>query len=280
MAAPAGVSDQKLEDRIYDLHRRSVDPAMRQILEEATQLCGAGHHMEAAALVEKVEAISSLISNQEAGPGQHAPGSGTENPSDAPAAAMPLAARIAADIASGLTNVLVRAIEGLERHITDESGRLKSTFGERLDKLQSSVEGLQLLHDRLDHLVQAGAAVQEKFDQLAATTISLREAHARLDTDVAALRSQMDELSVSTSSRVDEACRRIEGQEREICTMNSGISELASKVTAAAERLERHAHAIRTIHDSHQERAAVLGQVGELLDRLRSAQVSPETIAL
>jgi chromosome segregation ATPase len=268
MAAPAGVSDQKLEDRIYRLHKLSVDPGIRPILEEATQLCSVGKHMEAAALVEKVEAMSSLASHQEA------------RAADPATVERTLAARLAADIANGLTNVLVRAIQDLERHITVENGRLNAAFGQRLDKLQSSVEGLQLLHDRLDHLVQAEAAVQERFEQLAATTASLRDAHARLDTDMAALKLQMDQLSTSTSSRVHEACRRIEGQEREISAINSGISELATRVAAAAERLERHANAIRTIHDSRQERAAVLGQVGELLDRLKSVPVSPEAIAL
>jgi chromosome segregation ATPase len=279
MAAPAGVPDQNFEDKIYHLHRSSIDPGMRQILEEATQLWNVGHHMEAAALVEKAEAMSLMAAHRETGLREDPPRTATE---DAPetAAERPLAARLAADIANGLTSVLVRAIQDLERHITVENDRLGSTFGQRLDKLQSSVEGLQLLHDRLDDLVHAEDVVQERFEQLAATTACLREAHARLDTDMAALRLQMEELSASTSNRVDEACRRIEGQEREISTINSGISDLASKVAAAAERLERHANAIRTIHDSHQQRTAVLGQVGELLDRLRSVPVSQEAVAL
>jgi predicted nucleic acid-binding Zn-ribbon protein len=273
MAAPAGVFDQNLEEKIYQLQKLSVDSGTRQILEEAMQLCSDGHHMEAAALVEKAEAMSLLISHQEVGP--------QEVPSpERSMAGQALAARLAADIANGLTNILARAIHDLERHISLESGRLNSAFGERLDRLQSGVESLQPLHERLDHLVLAGAAVQEKYEQLAATTASLQEAHARLDTDMGAVRLQLDELSASTSNRVDEACRRIEGQEREISTINSGISELASKVAVAAERLERHANAIRTIHESHQERAAVLGQVGELLDRLRSPQASPDMIAL
>src|SRR5262245_3522140 len=220
MAAPAGVPDQNLEDRIYQLHKLSVDQGTRQVLEEATQLWSVGHHMEAAALVEKAEAMSLLVSQQGAGPKEVTPET---------LAAPPLAARLAADIANGLTSVLVRAIQDLERHITVENGRLTSTFGQRLDKLQTSVEGLQLLHERLGQLVHAGVQVQERFEQLVATTTCLREAHERLDTDMAALKLQMDELSASTSTRVDEACRRIEGQEREISTINSGISELASK---------------------------------------------------
>jgi predicted nucleic acid-binding Zn-ribbon protein len=269
MAALAGAFDHSLEERIYHLQKLSTDPETRRVLEEAMRLCGDGHHLEAAALIEKAEAMSQLPSGPRVAP----------SPEKA-AGKRSLGARLAGDIADGLTNVLVRAIEDLERHITAENGQMSATFAERLDKLQSSVESLQPLHDRLDQLVSAGVAAQEKVEELAATTASLREAHARLDTDVAALRQTIDQLSASTSNRVDEACRRIEGQEREISQMNSGFSDLASKVAAAAERLERHANAIRTIHDSHQERTAVLGQVGELLDRLKSAPVPPEPASL
>jgi uncharacterized phage infection (PIP) family protein YhgE len=269
MAAAAVVSNQSLEDRIHLLHRQSADLGLRAILEEAMQLSSDGRGMEAAALVEKAEAMSSLASHQQTGP--------KEVP---PAAAQPLAARLASEIANGLINVLVRAFQDLEHHITNENGRLSSTFGERLDKLQNSVASLQPLNERLDDLVQAGTAAQERFEQLTATAASLQESHARLDREMGALKAQMDQVSASTSNRVDETCRRMDTQEREISTMNSGISELVSKVAAAADRLERHASAIRTIHDSHQDRAAVLGQVGELLDRLKSAPVPVDTIAL
>jgi methyl-accepting chemotaxis protein len=269
MAALAGVYDHSLEERIYRLQKLSADPGVRQVLEEAMRLCGDGHHMEASALIEKAEAMSFLASDLKAVP-----------PPDKAAGPQSLGARLAGDIANGMTSILVRAIEDLERHITAENGRLNASVVERLDKLQTSVEGLQPLHDRIDQLVSAGSAAQEKVEELAATTASLREAHERLYSDVAVLRLMMDQLSASTSNRVDEVCRRIDGQEHEISTINSGFSDLASRVAAAAERLERHAGAIRTMHDSHQERTVVLGQVGELLDRLRSAAPQPELPAL
>jgi hypothetical protein len=269
MAALAGVSDQSLEERIYQLQKLSSDPRMLQVLEEAMRLCGDGHHMEAAALIEKAEAMNLMAAGPRVVPSP-----------ERSEAERSLGARLAGDIASGLTSVLVRAIEDLERHITAENGRLNATFVDRLDRLQNSVESLQPLHARLDQLVSAGVTAQEKVEELAAATATLREAHARLDTDVAALKLMMDQLSTSTCNRVDEACRRIEGQEHEISTINSGFSDIASRVAAAADRLERHANAFRSIHDSHQERTAVLGQVGELLDRLRSEPVPPEPASL
>jgi methyl-accepting chemotaxis protein len=269
MAAFAGVSDHSLEERIYQLQKLSADPGMRQVLEEAMRLCGDGHHMEAAALIEKAEAMSLTAS----GPRIVSPSKAEGERS--------LGARLAGDIANGVTSVLVRAIDDLERHLTAQNGILIATFAEKLDKLlQNSVESLQPIHDRLDKLEGAGAAAHTKVEELAATTTFLREAHSRLDTDIGVLRLMMDQLSASTSSRVEEACRRIEGQEREISMINSGFSDVASKVAAAAERLERHANAIRAMHDSHRERTVVLGQVGELLERLRGTPAPPEPTPL
>jgi predicted nucleic acid-binding Zn-ribbon protein len=115
---------------------------------------------------------------------------------------------------------------------------------------------------------------------LTAATASWGEAHARLDNDVAALRLQMDQLSVSMSSRVEEVCRRVEAQEREISTIQANASELASKMAVAAERLEKHATAIRSLHDSHRERTEVFGQMGELLHRLNHRPAATEGSAL
>jgi chromosome segregation ATPase len=187
---------------------------------------------------------------------------------------------MATDLANGLTQVLVRAMQDLERHVSTESERLGSTFGQRLDRLQSSMEALQPLHHRIEQLFQTGAAVQKKVDELAAATASWGEAHARLDSDVAALRLQMDQLSASMSSRVEEVCRRVEAQEREISTIQANASELASKMAVAAERLEKHATAIRSLHDSHRERTEVFGQMGELLHRLNHRPAATEGSAL
>jgi uncharacterized protein YicC (UPF0701 family) len=262
MAAPARVPEQM--EKIHRLLRLSGVPEMKQVLEEAAQLSSSGPHAEAGELVLKAETISSLPSQQ----------------MTAAVAEPSIAARIAVDLANGMSHVLVRALLDLERHISTESERLSSTFAQRLDKLQSSVESLQPLHDRIDGLVQSGAAVQEKFDRLAATTASLGEAHARLDTDVAALRLQMEQLSASMSLRIEETCRRVEAHEREISAIQADASGLVAKMAMAAERLERHAAAIRTLHNSHRERTELFGQVGELLHRLNEASASSEANTL
>jgi len=268
MAALPSVSEQKLEDGIHRLLKLSSVPEMRQILEQTTELSSADQHAEQE-LVEESKTIDPIPSQLMTGPRQVTA-----------VAEQSFASRMAVDLANGLTNVLVRAIQDLDRHISLESERLNSTFGQRLDKLQSSVESLQPLHHRIEDLVQAGAAAQERFDILAATTALLGAAHQRLDTDIAGLKAQIDEVSASMDARIDEVCRRVELRGRELSSVQADASEVASKMAIAAERLERHATALRALHDSHRERTQVFGQMGELLHRLNHESFSTEAAAL
>jgi hypothetical protein len=74
---------------------------------------------------------------------------------------------------------------------------------------------------------------------------------------------------------MDEVCRRIEGHERQISTVNSTISELTTRMAAAAERLEWRAGAIRALHQLHQgsqQRTFALDQVVEVLSRTKTVQ--------
>jgi chromosome segregation ATPase len=170
-----------------------------------------------------------------------------------------------------LANVLVGAVQDLERHMTGETKRLASALDQRLDKLQATIESLQPLHERLDNLTEAGIAVQEKYDQLAAATVSLQDADVRRNEEIGVLRLQVQELS-SATTHIDEVCRRIEGHESQISTVNSTISELTSRMAGAAERLERHAGAIRALHQGGQQRTFAVDQVVEVLSRIKTVQ--------
>jgi len=276
MAASIIQPDHTLEDRIYILQKSKLTPDARGILEEAARLLGDGRQTEALALVDKAEAVSSSASNYETG---HIGASTPSGEPGAPNVGKPLAAQLATDIADGLSKVLVGAIENLERHIAGETRGLTSALSERLDKIQSTVECLQPLTQQLDSLVQAGTAVEAKYEQLVAITASLQEAHFRRDAEIGDLRQQVQDLSASASDRINEICHRLEEQERQISTANSTTSELAVRIAAAAERLERHAGAVRALHQDRQQRSAALDQVAELLGRLRTPAETQEAIA-
>jgi len=257
MAASIIQPDRTLEERLYGLRKRNLDGALRRILEEATQLWGDGRHIEAAALIDKSEAMSSTSPL----PGPRV----AEAPAVAPAPEIAFGERLAADISAGLSKVFTGAIQELQRHILAETTNLTSTLGERLDKIQTSVDSLSPLDERLDGLAK--------------TTASLQEADARRGAELNNLRVQVLDLSAMASSRIDEVCRRMDEQERQISTANATTSDLASRMSDAATRLERHAAAIRVLHQEHHQRDAALDQVAEVLARVRTVPQSPESLA-
>lgn len=268
--------DHTLEERIYDLKKRSLSAAAARILEEAMQLLGNGRHIEAAALVDKAEAMSPPVLAGAAVQAGAAGGSGENVRANL---AQPFAARLVTDISDGLTRVLLGAIQELEAHLAGETRSLTSALSERLDKIQATVEHSQAMAQRLDGLAEAGVAVEAKYAQLATVTASLQEAGSRHDAEIGALRLQVQDVSALARDRVDEICRRMEEQERQLSSANSTTSELATRIAAAAERLERHAGAIRALHLGHQQRAAALDQVAEVLGRMRAPTETPEAIA-
>jgi hypothetical protein len=271
MSAVSMASDHSLEERIYQMQKLDLDPGVREILEEASQLCAEGRHIEASALAEKAEAMLSAVSPSE----PHLPLASShqegESKPDAAPSEEPLAVRILTNVANGLANVLVGAVQDLERHMTGETKRLASALDHRLDKLQATMESLQPLHERLDNLAESGIAVQEKCEQLAAATVSLQDADARHSEEIGILRLQVQELS-SATTHIDEVCRRIEGHENQISTVNFTISELTSRMAVAAERLERHTGAIRALHQVGQQRTLAMDQVVEALARMKTVQ--------
>lgn len=268
--------DHTLEERIYVLQKRGLSAGARQILEEAVQLLADGRHIEAAALVDKAEAMS-----PPALPGPPAHSGSPAGSVEGAAANVPqaLAAKLVTDISSGLAKVLVNAIQDLERHLTGETRKLTSALNERLDKIQATVECLQPISQRLEGLVQAGQAAEAKYEELAAAAAILQEAGSRHEAEIGVLRSQIQDLSASTTDRVNGICRRLEEQERQISSANSITSELAARIAATAERLEHHAGAIRGLHREHQHRAAALDQVAETLDRMRTSAQASQAIA-
>jgi hypothetical protein len=264
-------SDHSLGERIYQMQKLDLDAGVREVLEEASQLCAEDRHIEASALAEKAEAMLSAGSPSEPHLPMASPHRDGETKPEAATSEEPLAVRILTTVANGLANVLVGAVQDLERHMTGETERLVLALDQRLDKLQATVESLQPLHDRLDNLAEAGIAVQEKYEQLAAATVSLQDADARHSEEVGVLRLQVQEMS-SATTHIDEVCLRIEGYERQISTVNSTISELTSRMAAAAERLERHAGAIRALHQGSQRRTFALDQVAEALSRMKTVE--------
>jgi methyl-accepting chemotaxis protein len=268
MSAPATLSDHNLEERIFGLQKLCRDADFQAILEEAAQLCNSSRHLEAAALVEKAEAMRPAVPR-----GQSAVVQPTDDLKGELASSEHFATELVADVASGLAKVLLGAMENLQTHITGENRRMTSAFSERLDRLQAAVEGLQPLNTRMDQLIQTEAAVQEKYEQLAQTVATLQEAGAQHESMINGLGVEFRAFATSTSDRMNHLWGRIEGQDRTLSEVNSSLLDVTEKVAAAAQRLERHAGAIRSFHHVHKQRQEAFGELAEAFSRIASSPV-------
>lgn len=268
MSAPATLSDHSLEERIFGLQKLHRDADFQAILEEAAQLCNSSRHLEAAALVEKAEAMRPPLPS-----GQPAVVQPTDDSKGELASSEHLATELVADVANGLAKVLVGAMENLQTHITGENRRMTSAFSDRLDRLQAAVEGLQPLNTRIDQLIQTEAAAQEKYEQLALSVATLQETGVRHESMINGLGIEFGAFASSASDRMNQLSGRIEGQDRTLSEVNSSLMDVTGKVAAAAQRLERHAEAIRSVHHIHKQRQEAFGELAEAFSRIRNLPV-------
>jgi hypothetical protein len=109
---------------------------------QSDQLLGDGRNIEAAALIDKAEVMSSPVSADASAQPNGQPSNG-EGAIAKPV--QPFAARLVADISSRLTKVLVGAFQDLELHLTDESRRLTSALSDRLERIQAAVESHEII---------------------------------------------------------------------------------------------------------------------------------------
>ena len=275
--------ERNLEEEIFQLQKLHLDPSVSQVVEEAAQLFAEGRHLEAGALIEKAEAMRAPVAESGAGGSPSSPRN--QEPAGQETQEEQAVARLVSDVATGLTKVLVSAIQNLQQHIAGETQRLTSSFSQQLEKLQASVESLLPLKERIEQLTQTvheqrsvGLAVQEKYEQLTATAAALEEANARHESELGVLRNETKKSSASTSQRLNALSARLGLQQEELSGLKSTVSEVSPRVAALVERLDRQAEAIRSFNEYHAQREAALDQLANALANLKesSTPVMPE----
>ena len=171
------------------------------------------------------------------------------------------------NVAYGLASVLVVAIRGLENHIASETRKVGDTVGRRLDTLQA---GFQVLTDAISEQRSMNLTVQDKCQQLAATAVSMQEAQARQDAELAALGKKTGEFSASVSERIDVIVKELGVHQEDIAAVKSTLSGLYSRVDAIVERLDKQAVALRSMCATYAHRETEIEQLVDGLARLRA----------
>ena len=170
-------------------------------------------------------------------------------------------------VAYGLAKVLVVAVRELENHIAGETRKVGDTVGRRLDTLQGS---FQELTEAVSEQRSKSLVVEEKCQQLAAATASLKESDARQEAGLEALRSEAREFSTLVSERIDVLFKELGVQQEDIAAIKSMLSGFSSRVDAFVERLDKQADVLRSMCSTYSQRETELEQLVDGLARLRA----------
>jgi len=285
-------ADRNLEEQVFQLLKLDLDAHTREVAEEAARLFSDGRHMEAAALVEKADAmrlaavapVSPAVAAS-SDPALAAGASVTGASLTGSAAPQDNIERVveglSKDLASSMARILLSAVRDLQHEVLDENEKLTASLREQLGGLRASVDELVPLKEcvgRLGESVEDGRsatrAVQESCHQLAVVTAALQDAAVRGE--------QMDELRRETrysltaiSDRVSGISGELQEHKEQIGGLKAVISEISPNVASLIEKFDRQTEAIRSLYDTENQRAAALDQLCDGLNRLRSHRPEP-----
>lgn len=154
---------------------------------------------------------------------------GVEHDSAAQWALAPLVDKIAYGLARGL----VVAMKELENHIATETRKVGDTVGRRLDTLQASVQDLT---GAMGEQRTLGLAVQEQCKQLAAETVSLREADARQSEELGTLRAETKTSSGELSENIQKLGSELQNRQQETGRRFDSLAQTAAALQEADAR--------------------------------------------
>jgi len=286
------MTDRNLEDAIFQLQKLNSEDGVKPLVEEAANLFAAGRHSEAGALMEKAEALVA------ARPGKPAIGGSSPSPlrperpkteerpkaEDRPKADEQAMASVAARLADGLSKILTSAFEELERHVVGESRKISTELEQQLDRLHTTVNSLQQLQAKFEHLSEAvsevraaGAAMGKQQEHLLTSVATLQEASGRHDKDIGAvrgeataLRTEAKDYATVVAHQMDALSARLGLHQEELTGLKSTLAEISRKMAGFVERMDRQGEVIRAITDSQARRAAALDEMLGVLTRLKA----------
>jgi len=138
-------------------------------------------------------------------------------------------------IAFGIARGLVVAVKELEQHIACETRKVSDTVERQLGALQIN---LQELYRFVAEQRSANVGVQDQLQQLAVAAESLRETDARQAVELAALRTEAREFSVSLGELDSRHSSDLEGLRTESRTFSRAVTERIDGTAAALQESE------------------------------------------
>ncbi len=172
-----------------------------------------------------------------------------------------LPADASAGTAVGLANDLARcfgdALEGMQTHLAGQTETFNLALQQKVERLQATINDVKYLWGPVEQLLVAvadqrktSAALIERFDQLTAIVVSLKESDARRNTEIEAFRAENREIRAAMASHFEE-----------LAALKTTATDATRRVSGIVELLERQETVLRELHQVETSRAAALQRV-------------------
>ena len=155
-------------------------------------------------------------------------------------------------VAYGLGSVLMYAVQELQEHIATETRKVGDNLGQQLDVLQSSFHELTRLEAEQRAMI---LSMEQKYQQLAATTATLQESGARHESELSSLRTETREFAACASGRADALSKDLAVQQENLASVTSALS---AATTSLADADARHEAALGALSNATQQQIDTL----------------------
>jgi hypothetical protein len=173
--------------------------------------------------------------------------------SEASAGTINLANDLARDIASCLGD----ALESMHTHLAGQTENFNVALQQKVERLQATINDVKYLWGPVEQLLSAvadqrktSAALIERFDQLTATVVSLKESDARRNAEIEAFRLENRDVRTAITAQVEE-----------LTAFKTMATDATRRVAGIVEILDRQEKVLRELHQVEASRAAALERV-------------------
>jgi hypothetical protein len=254
-------AEQALQEVIITLQKQCLSPETRKLVEEAAQLLADGRDIEARALLEKAQAITSAATVAKTNGAAKVNGPGASEPVDPT-----IASRISARLAQGITDAVTAAIEDLHHEFSGQIKAIVSSLEGRINEMAAQLRGVADIEQRVARIEQEepirATVAQERWDQMAAS-ITLLEENDR------SRRVEVEEFNRNVLHELQSISSRVTAQGERFVAFNRLAEDLSSKVSSAIGQIDRHTDWIRSMQERQVHRAAALNEALEAIAKLR-----------
>jgi hypothetical protein len=170
----------------------------------------------------------------------------------------PAIADVPQKIATGLANDLARclgdALESMQTHLAGQTETFNLALQQKVERLQASIDDVKYLWGPVEQLLVAVAGQRktsvtliERFDELTATVVSLKESDMRRNAEIEAFRDENREIRAAITAWFEE-----------LAALKAASSDATRRVSGIVEILDRQEKVLRELHQVEASRAAAL----------------------